>query len=122
MDLADLLHRLESRLHRAAGASERLRRQVDRIDEYMRNQGARERQIRQNTHNTLIPSNIDGRQQQASSNISNVNEGALFNHESTDPGNVELSPFQLPPELLMDWPWPFDFGGADSLFTIPAVE
>lgn len=122
MDLADLLDRLESRLHRAAGASERLRMQVDKIDEYMRNGGAHERQIRQNTHNIVIPSKIDGPREHTSLNISNVNEDALFHHEGPDPGNVELSPFQLPPELLMDWPWPFDFSGADSLFTIPTEE
>jgi hypothetical protein len=125
LDLADLLHRLESRLHRAAGASERLRTQVDKIDEYMRNQRSSillDAHDRQNTHNILIPSNIDGSEEQASSNISNVDENSLFHHEGTDSGNVELSPFQLPPELLMDWPWPFDFGGADSLFTIPAGE
>ncbi|KUL91216.1 hypothetical protein ZTR_01531 [Talaromyces verruculosus] len=119
LELADLLRRLESRLYRAAGASERLRMQVDKIDEYMRNQGAHERQVRQNTHNILIRSNIDGPQGPTSLNISNVSQDALF---GTDPDNVELSPFQLPPELLIDWPWPFDFGGADSLFTIPTEE
>lgn len=122
LELADLLHRLESRLYRAAGASERLRMQVEKIDEYMRNQKAHERQVRQNTHNLLILSNIDGPQEPTSLNISTVNQDALFHHEGTDPQNVELSPFQLPPELLLDWPWPFDFGGGDSLFAIPTEE
>ncbi|KAJ5133872.1 hypothetical protein N7448_001108 [Penicillium atrosanguineum] len=36
LEMADLLNRLECGLHRAAGASQRLRSQVDRIDGYMR--------------------------------------------------------------------------------------
>lgn len=117
-----MLHRLESRLYRATGASERLRMQVDKIDEYMRNQRADDRQGRQNTHNVMIQSNIVGTQDHALLNISDVNEDSLLYQEGTNPGDAELSPFQLPPELLMDWPWPFEFSGADSLFTIPAAE
>jgi hypothetical protein len=34
------------------------------------------------------------------------------------PFGDQLSQFQLPPELLEDWPWPFDSGPAEGLLPL----
>jgi hypothetical protein len=103
MTMARLLSNLES-VHSSAGASERLRSQVVRIDEYM----ASQRRTTRSQH-----WNDDGTSTERHST------------ESTEPGDgpqlatytdfedvSELSPFQLPPELLGDFSQIFDFGQA----------
>lgn len=100
--MADLLQRLETGLHQASGAGERLRTQVDRIDGYMR---------------TLLlldisaPSNampaINGNPE---TSIPSAYSGWSPPAVGTTPGARldQMSQFQLPPELLTDWPWPLD--------------
>lgn len=117
LELADLLHLLESGLHRAAGASEKLKSQVERIDEYMRTQRIF----------SILP--------QSHGPATGRPKSAVPLHGSREPSNGVLGPsmydseacatrttaanrttgfgdqmylFQLPQELLDDWPWPFD--------------
>lgn len=103
--MADLLHRLECGLHRAAGASERLRSQVDRIDGYMR------------TSRLLNVSTAPPPPNGHSIPINVKTEPLLPTYAPSGPAPaVRSSPaihdqmlqFQLPPELLTDWPWPLD--------------
>lgn len=112
--MADLLQRLESGMHRAAGASERLKTQVGRIDEYMR---------------TLRPSNTVLRAPRNHGDVSvsgRDSEGprsSAYIDEREGPGSAplefgELSPIQLPPELLVDWPWPFGYGQTDGILPL----
>lgn len=107
LEMADLLHRLETGLHRAAGASERLRSQVDRIDGYMRN-------------SRLVNLPVAPPPPNGSAILMNIKHEpavppAPYAH-SGPPHAVGSAPaigdpmlqFQLPPELLSDWPWPLD--------------
>lgn len=102
--MVDLLRRLESGLHRAAGASERLKSQVDRIDDYMRtqralNMNAAAQQQQQNTMNRVA--------------AGDAVDPFTYGQAQAEASGFEdqLSQFQLPPELLEDWPWPFDSEG-----------
>jgi hypothetical protein len=105
--MADLLRRLESGLHRAAGASERLRTQVDRIDEYMRQQRMMIAAAQQ-------PPAVLGQQQQPPE----VGTVPSLPYNQTGGFGEPLSQFQLPPELLEDWPWPFDSGPTEGLLPL----
>ncbi|OOQ82252.1 C6 transcription factor [Penicillium brasilianum] len=105
LELADLLHRLETGLHRSAGASQRLRSQVDRIDGYMRTS--------QLANFSVPPAPPNG----ASSVQVNTKPEAMVQqtvYSQSDPTPVgagvgeDLMEFQLPPELLTNWPWPLD--------------
>ncbi|MCJ1477413.1 hypothetical protein MMC13_006084 [Lambiella insularis] len=82
--MARLLASLESGLYRTAGASERLRKHVTRIDEYMENQRNLELASQ---HHMLhgLPTNQSGQP----------------NPVATD------FQFQLPDEFRQAWPWPF---------------
>lgn len=99
--MADLLQRLETGLHRASGTGERLRSQVDRIDGYM--------------HTSLpldltAPSNamqvIDANPEPAVPSAYAQGNPAV--ETSLGAGLDQMSQFQLPPELLTDWPWSLD--------------
>lgn len=104
LEMADLLHRLETGLHRAAGASERLRSQVDRIDGYMRNSRL--------VNLPAAPPPPNG-----SAILMNIKPEPAIpprpyapTHPlgSTPAIGDQMLQFQLPPELLSDWPWPLD--------------
>ncbi len=89
--MADLLASLEVSLTRKAGASERLRGLLCRIDEYTSSQRLQE----------LPPSVPDIRQPEQIQSTGTQLDFSL----------LELDPqfsFQLPQELLDDWPWPLD--------------
>lgn len=99
--MADLLQRLEKGLYRASGAGERLRTQVDRIDGYMR---------------TLLLLDISA-PSNAMPAVNGNPETAIPSAYTRSPPAVGTTPragldqmlqFQLPPELLTDWPWPLD--------------
>lgn len=99
--MASLLERLETGLHRSSGAGERLRNQVDRIDGYMRTSllldipGLNDPMPAVNTNpETAIPSAYTW-----SPPAARTTPGA---------GLDQMSQFQLPPELLTDWPWPLN--------------
>lgn len=110
--MANLLHRLEVGLHRAAGASERLRSQVDRIDGYMRTSRLVNLSaippLSSAPNGATPPVDMKpeamvpppGYQQ-------NIPPGPPPVGSAAPMGN-QMMQFQLPPELLADWPWPLD--------------
>lgn len=103
--MADLLHRLETGLHRSAGASQRLRSQVDRIDGYMRT-------------SRLVNFSVPQPPPNGASSVQvNIKPEAMVPqtvYPQSDPTPVgasvgdQMMQFQLPPELLTNLPWPLD--------------
>ena len=90
LSMAALLESLEAFLHRSAGAGQRLRNLVGRIEEYMDSRAGRLIQV----HSTT-----DLAAQVFHDPSTNTWEGTEL---------PDLSPqFQLPDELLQDWTWPF---------------
>lgn len=108
LEMADLLHRLETGLHRAAGASERLRSQVDRIDGYMRTSRLLDLSAPPPPNGHTVP--MDTKPEPA------VIPPPTYPHRSGPAApvsssagiNDQMLQFQLPAELLTDWPWPLD--------------
>jgi len=93
--MVDLLASLETLLTQKAGASERLRALLSRIDEYMSSQRLQE-----------IPLPVaDIRQQQQIEWSAGTQMD--FAHGNVPEMDTQFS-FQLPQELLIDWPWPLD--------------
>jgi hypothetical protein len=121
--MADLLGRLETGLQRAAGASERLRSQVDRIDGYIRksrliNLGAGP------PHPGTMP--VDAKpDMRIPTYIPPTGPPGIPNGPSPavgPPMGDRMMQFQLPPELLSDWPWPLDGGAHPEGFLPLAFE
>ncbi|KAJ5405338.1 hypothetical protein N7465_006622 [Penicillium sp. CMV-2018d] len=108
LEMADLLGRLETGLQRAAGASQRLRSQVDRIDGYMRtsrllNLAAQNPRPQHNT----IP--MDTKREIPIPPTTYIPpSGPVPTVGPPPPMGEQIMQFQLPPELLSDWPWPLD--------------
>ena len=99
LSMAQLLANLEDLLS-TANASEKLRSQVARIDEYMLTQRRSQIENQQNVPN------------RSGSQSKDTSEGPIeYDSEAvaTANGTSILQPFQLPMELLDDWPWTFDF-------------
>ncbi|KAJ5760176.1 hypothetical protein N7520_007332 [Penicillium odoratum] len=111
LEMADLLQRLETGLHRASGAGERLRSQVDRIDGYMRT-------------SLLLDSNSQNNATQAIDAHSKLAAPSAHAQGTTavgaEPGAGldQISLFQLPPELLSDWPWPLDSQNGEGILPL----
>ncbi|KAJ5168624.1 uncharacterized protein N7482_004218 [Penicillium canariense] len=107
LKMADLLHRLETGLHRSAGASQRLRSQVDRIDGYMRTS---------RLVNLSVPPPPPNGASVVSINIkpetmvppTEYHQGDNAPMSAAAGVGEQMMQFQLPPELLTDWPWPLD--------------
>jgi hypothetical protein len=99
--MADLLQRLETGLHRASGAGERLRSQVDRIDGYMRTSLLLDLTAPGNAMQV-----IDANPELAVPSA--YAQGTPAAGASPGAGLGQMSQFQLPPDLLSDWPWPLD--------------
>lgn len=97
--MADLLQNLESGLYRTQGTSRGLRSQVDRIDEYMRAQ--RNAMVQPPFQNTIadLTATVP------------THQTTFLPTNGVDP--ITTSQFQLPPELLMDWPWSGDYSQQD---------
>ncbi|CEL09280.1 hypothetical protein ASPCAL12418 [Aspergillus calidoustus] len=122
LEMADLLHRLESGLRQSTGTSERLRVQVGRIDEYMATQ-------RTSTSN-IPPAPAPAPPRPLSIPATNTVNPAqpdlispVYQQENIPPIQPPLTGldepityFQLPPELLDDWPWPFDASVNEGMF------
>lgn len=102
ISMIDILARLEAGLHFPAGASERLRTNVTRIDEYMqtcRKNRESENSAHANWNNQPI------------SSAPNMQPPAEAPEAQS---NFVQSPddypqFQLPPDLIENWRWAFDF-------------
>jgi hypothetical protein len=99
ISLAGLLDRLESGLQRAAGASQTLRRGLDKLDNAM----AAKRPQSMGMPTQLSLSNSVLQTGLTQSQQANHNQGDIL----TSSG---LSDFQLPAELFGEWPWLTDFG------------
>ena len=93
--MADLLASLEASLTQKAGASDRLRALLSRIDEYMSSQRPPETSFQV----------ADIRQQQQVEWPAGTQMD--FGHGNGPEMDTQLS-FQLPQELLVDWPWSLD--------------
>jgi hypothetical protein len=120
LEMADLLHRLESGLRRSTGTSERLKAQVNRIDEYMSTK----------RYTTTLsapprppvipnPENVQGEL------VSPVYHQGLAPIQAEAPlAGLEdpIAHFQLPPELLDDWPWPFDMSMSEGVYPLAFVK
>ncbi|KAL2787879.1 fungal-specific transcription factor domain-containing protein [Aspergillus keveii] len=126
LEMADLLHRLESGLRQSTGTSERLRAQVGRIDEYMATQ--RTLTSTSNIPSAPAPAPAPPRPLPIH-NTNNVNPtqpgliSPVYQQENIPPIQTPLAGldepityFQLPPELLDDWPWPFDASVNEGMF------
>ncbi|CAG7996415.1 unnamed protein product [Penicillium salamii] len=124
LEMADLLGRLETGLQRASGASERLRSQVDRIDGYIRTSrllslGAGHLP----PHSNAVPVDVKSEMRIPTPTTyippSGPPSGGLHSGPSpvVGPTGEQIMQFQLPPELLSDWPWPLD--GAHSEGFLP---
>ncbi|GFF52369.1 transcriptional activator protein acu-15 [Aspergillus udagawae] len=109
LEMAQLLHRLESGLRRSTGASERLKAQVGRIDEYMRTQASSNMSTRRSS---LNPDHMLSEDQDSIASI----DAPLNGFE--DP----LTHFHLPPELLDDWPWSLDTSLPEGMFSMPFIK
>ncbi|KAJ5809688.1 uncharacterized protein N7503_001906 [Penicillium pulvis] len=111
LEMADLLQRLEMGLHRASGAGERLRSQVARIDGYMRDSLLL---------NLTSPNNAT-QVIEADSELavpSAYAQGTPAVEALPTAGLDQMSLFQLPQELLSDWPWPLDSHNAEGLLPL----
>ncbi|KAJ5825565.1 hypothetical protein N7474_002703 [Penicillium riverlandense] len=111
LEMANLLQRLETGLHRAAGAHERLRSQVDRIDAYMRTSrllditaASNAMQVSDEKTELAVPSPYP--------------QAALPVGTTTTAGFDQMPQFQLPPELLEDWPWSFDSSNPEGFLPL----
>jgi hypothetical protein len=128
--MADLLASLEVGMTRTVGATQRLRSQVEWIDEYMATQRQQEFAFpppgqgasSSNNVEPSLRSNAAGihQEQQHSSWQAQPTEAYGFVGNTNNMGGMGGSggqfQFQLPPELLEDWPWPFDMTQGFSTF------
>ncbi len=118
--MADLLASLETGMTRTGGATQRLRSQITRIDEYMATQRQIELAFSTATPATSSPALIhpllrnEGsfRQKQQQQLQWQAQSPEIYqftgNSDGMGDGMGEQVQFHLPPELLEDWPWPFD--------------
>ena len=96
--MAQLLSNLEG-MHSNASASEKLRMQVARIDDYMETQRSAARQAQR----SLLEST---QQVETNTHSSGMEYGGYGTALGVD---EQMSPFQVPPDLLGDFTWIFDF-------------
>ncbi|KAL4940558.1 hypothetical protein BDV06DRAFT_18722 [Aspergillus oleicola] len=121
LEMADLLHRLESGLRRSTGTSERLRAQVARIDEYMltKRTAAATTTLPPPPRPPSVP-NPSMQEELVSSVYQQPNLAPI---QTPIPGMANpIAQFQLPPELLNDWPWPLDAGLQEGVYPFAFVK
>lgn len=142
LGIADLLERLENTISQNVGANARLRNLITRIDKFMMSQRQQEALAYSPVVPNQRPSGMGIPHQNMSMSVNDVMnhsdtgagssptahwdgnrytepigvpvDGIHGSFSDFDASNDQLQ-FQIPPELLEDWPWPFDitqgFGG-----------
>jgi hypothetical protein len=120
--MVDLLASLEVGMTRTVGATQRLRLQLERIDDYMATQRQQELALSSSGQGTSVSNNVEA---SLSSNAAGIHQDQQHlswqaqptesydfvgnaNNMSGMAGSGDQFQFQLPPELLEDWTWPFD--------------
>lgn len=93
--MADLLQSLENGLHRSAGAAQGLRSQVEKLDQYMRDQ-----------RNKPLPAILQPQKFPDLNPVSMHHVGTATSSISLPEPNV-LPNAQTLPEMHVDWPWQF---------------
>lgn len=118
LSMAQLLSNIESGVNATTDASKRLQSLVKRIDEFIHEKGSRAFQnlpLKQHLEaHQAIPQNPGT---DRLTNVSNDSDGTEHDSNNNYPSSaVEAAPttalnmnFQLPPELLDDWTWAFEF-------------
>ncbi|CAK44910.1 transcriptional regulator family: Fungal Specific TF [Aspergillus niger] len=102
LEMAALLSQMESGLTRSTGASERLKSQVKRIDDYMD----------KTRHANMRSEQAEIDQSQDFEGYIRPIPGQPADFDDT------LAYFELPPDLLDDWPWSSGAGVLDGMFPI----
>jgi hypothetical protein len=128
--MADLLASLEVGMTRTVGATQRLRDHISRIDEYMATQRQQELMYSQAAAQIPMTDSIDPSlrpegpglqaEQQEQSWQTQAPDSYSYLANPTGIGDLngtgEQFQFQLPPELLEGWPWPFDISQGFGTF------
>lgn len=135
VSLADLLEGLEHGLQPTAGASEGLRKQVEKIDAFMDLQRQllssvnmpRQDDMPLNPAGAAIPHRSMAGPSTSSSEFDSA-RGQSFSTQEGSSGSSNISSmdeFQLPPDLVNQaaWPWPFDLslGPGQNGITFPGI-
>lgn len=114
--MAQLLANLDLGLHSTAGASDRLRSHVARIDEYMAQRRASLAVEEAEVLHFGAPTASEAAEEHVrqSNRGSNAYDAVLKMPPDTSAtaeafAQTQTSQFQLPAELLEEWPWVFDF-------------
>lgn len=106
--MADLLESLESGLQPAAGASKGLRAQIEKIDQFMHVQRQMLASIPE-TQPGLTTATGLGPDSGGVVNGQNGVHHIQLPHTNSLGMSTPLDEFQLPPDVVGEWPWPFDF-------------
>jgi hypothetical protein len=112
LTMAQLLANLDLGLHSTAGASERLRAHVARIDEYMATQraglGPKETEAAHfhRPPRSSSSSSASRSYSQDPMKLQHINSAPLQDYSTAAQQSPQV---QLPAELLEEWPWVFDF-------------
>lgn len=110
MAMARLLSTLEG-LHASKGASQRLKEQITRIDEYMTLQRHSSRGDHgSSAHMDPAPQILQEAFQERPANAFGTSPASTFDSQTVGE-TLDLSPFQLPPDILGDVSQIFDFSG-----------
>ncbi|KAF7716031.1 Fungal Zn(2)-Cys(6) binuclear cluster domain-containing protein [Penicillium ucsense] len=119
LEMADLLHRLDSNLHSSAGTSQRPRAQVECIDGYMR----ASRLV--NFSAAPLPASNDAvNNPQRTVKAESLVSPGMYTRTvyPSMPASTSVShsmmQFQLPPGLLTDWPWPLDNSHSETFLPL----
>ncbi|KAJ6012675.1 hypothetical protein N7522_003030 [Penicillium canescens] len=117
VDIAALLHLLETSLQCATGASERLWSQLDRIDAYMH--ASRQLNLTAGhppTNNNSVPVDAGSWPTTLSTADSHGGSGPAVGAPTAL--SEQTLQFQLPPELLTNWSWPLDAAHSEGFLPL----